>query len=106
MFYLSFKGSCRQLDFTTALSFEGSRLINHVIRTIESVEMEFCGALCFLENNCVSFNEELTSKSTAGTKCELNNSTHQEHPDDLKPWKNYTYRGVKVVKSKALFTSR
>jgi len=34
-------------------------------------------------------------KSPAITKCELNNSTHNEHPSDLKSWQNYIYRGLK-----------
>ena len=29
-------------------------------------------------------------------KCELNNSTHNEHPGDFKLWSNYTYRGSEV----------
>ena len=85
---------CRQLEFRAALSFQGKRLINHVIETVETVFKEFCGVLCFMEPNCVSYNMEL--KSPAITKCELNNSTHNEHPSDLKPWQNYIYRGLKV----------
>ncbi|KAL9961341.1 hypothetical protein ACROYT_G030259 [Oculina patagonica] len=84
---------CRQLEFRSALSFHGKRLINHLIRTVESVSKEFCGALCFMEPNCVSYNMEVFSGSPTVTKCELNNSTHNEHPDDLKPWQNYIYRG-------------
>ena len=86
--------TCRQLDFRSALSFQGKRLINHAIKSVKSVFKDFCGALCFMEPNCVSYNMEL--RSPAITNCELNNSTHFEYPIDLKPWRNYIYRGSKV----------
>lgn len=88
---------CRQLQFRAALTFDGSRLINHVIRTIDFVAIDFCGALCYMEPNCVSYNMEVGSGSPSITKCELNNSTHKEHPDDLKPWENYIYQGTMVL---------
>lgn len=90
---------CRHLDFKPARAFEGKRLVNHVIRTIQHVQEDFCGALCFMEHNCVSFNVEMTSGSDTATKCELNNATHHEYPNDLKPWNNYIYRGTKVSES-------
>ncbi len=93
----SFADPCRQLEFRSALSFHGKRLMNHVIRTVESVFKEFCGALCFMEPNCVSYNMEVISGSPSVTKCELNNSTHNEHPEDLKQWQNYIYRGSEVI---------
>ncbi|XP_078382604.1 uromodulin-like isoform X1 [Oculina patagonica] len=86
--------TCRQLEFRAALSFHGKRLMNHVIRTVESFVNNFCGVLCFTEPNCVSYNMEVISGSPSITKCELNNSTHNEHPDDLKPWQNYIYQGT------------
>ncbi|KAL9961339.1 hypothetical protein ACROYT_G030257 [Oculina patagonica] len=70
--------------------------MNHVIRTVESFVNNFCGVLCFTEPNCVSYNMEVISGSPSITKCELNNSTHNEHPDDLKPWQNYIYQGTMV----------
>ncbi len=49
-----------------------------------------------MEPNCVSYNMEVISGSPSVTNCELNNSTHNEHPDDLKPWQDYIYRGSEV----------
>ena len=49
-----------------------------------------------MEPNCVSYNMEDISGSPSIAKCELNNSTHNEHPDDFKPWSNYNYRGSEV----------
>ena len=96
--------ACRHLDFTVA--FDGNRLVNHIIRTIESVQVDFCGSLCFMEHNCVSYNMEIIGGSSTATKCELNNATHNEHHGDLKQWSNYSnyfYRGIKV--SEALMDS-
>ena len=94
MIRFSFSDSCRQLEFRPTKDFDSNRLINHVIRTIDIVEKDLCGLLCFIEDNCVSYNTKVTSEST--TQCELNNATHHEHPEDLKPWNNYMYRGAKV----------
>ena len=49
-----------------------------------------------MEPNCVSYNMEVISGSPSIAKCELNNSTHNEHPDDFKLWSNYNYRGSEV----------
>ena len=78
--------------------FDGKRLVNHVIRTIEFVQVDFCGSLCFMEHNCVSYNMEIRGGSSTATKCELNNATHNEYPGDLKQRNNYTYHGIKVSK--------
>lgn len=87
---------CRKLEFTSSLAFHGKRLINHLIRTVESLVQDFCSTLCYMELNCVSYNEVVISSSPTITKCELNNSTHNEHPQDLKPWANYSYGGTMV----------
>ena len=84
------------MEFTSSLAFPGKRLINHLIRTVESPMQDFCSALCFMEPNCVSYNELVTSGSPAITKCELNNSTHNEHSQDLKSWTNYRYKATMV----------
>ena len=49
-----------------------------------------------MEPKCVSYNMEDISGSPSITKCELNNSTHNDDPDDFKPWSNYIYRGSEV----------
>ena len=78
--------------------FKGKRLINHVIRVADVMDKEFCGALCFMEENCVSYNIML--KSEAGKhKCELNNSTHEGNEKDLEENPSYVYRGAKVIAS-------
>ena len=84
------------MEFTSSLAFPGKRLINHLIRTVESPVQDFCSALCYMEPKCVSYNELVASGSPVITKCELNNSTHNEHPQDLKSWTNCRYKGTMV----------
>jgi len=91
--YLS--DECRYLEFTAAQTFKGKRLMNHVIRSDDVIDQEFCGALCFMEHNCVSYNYITTSKIEK-QNCELNNATYEGHEDDLEENPDYAYRGAKV----------
>ena len=84
------------MEFTSSLAFPGKRLINHLIRTVEFPVQDFCSALCFMEPKCVSYNELVASGSPVIAKCELNNSTHNEHPQDPKSWTNCRYKGTMV----------
>ena len=84
------------MEFTFYLAFPSKRLLNHLIRTVELPVQDFCSALCYMEPNCVSYNELVASGSPVITKCELNNSAHNEHPQDLKSWINYRYKGTMV----------
>ncbi|XP_078351611.1 uncharacterized protein LOC144636308 [Oculina patagonica] len=85
---------CRHLVFGADQALEGKRLINHVIRIHDIMMADFCDALCYMEHNCASYN--LMRRSEAeGHKCELNNSTHEAHENDLEEDPNYVYRGTK-----------
>ena len=37
------------MEFTSSLAFLGKRLINHLIRTVESPIQDLCSALCYME---------------------------------------------------------
>ena len=87
---------CRQLEFRAALAFRGKRLLNHKIKEVYNVAKDFCGALCFMEPNCISYNILVSNDSPSITKCEMNNATHFEHPSDLVSFPNSTYRWSKV----------
>ena len=69
-----------------------------MIRNAYVMDQEFCGALCFMEHSCVSYNLMITSE-TGKHNCELNNATHEEHEDDLEENPSYKYRGAKVRSS-------
>ncbi|KAK2548233.1 hypothetical protein P5673_031636 [Acropora cervicornis] len=87
---------CRHLEFISDNIFQGYSLKNHVIRTIQNINEDFCGALCFMEYNCVSFNVKVTGGPGTSTICELNNSTHHANLGDLQTLQNSIYHGITV----------
>ena len=98
---ISLSDKCqRHLQFIEA--FMGNRLMNHVIRNANVMDLEFCGALCFMEHNCVSYNL-MTTSDPGKHNCELNNATHEEHEADLEKNSDYEYHGAKVRASKNKF---
>ncbi|KAL9953459.1 hypothetical protein ACROYT_G040881 [Oculina patagonica] len=90
----SSEDECRHLEFRAAQVFKGKRLINHMIRSVDVMDEQFCGALCFMDPNCVSYNFKTRSESRKH-KCELNNATHEGHEKDLEENPDYIYRGAK-----------
>ena len=87
---------CRELVFKPEQTFNGKRLLNHVVNIVEVVDEDSCGYLCFMEPNCASYNFEIATSQTGVHKCELNNSTHESNEDDLVNDQNFVYRGTKV----------
>ncbi|XP_044181526.1 uncharacterized protein LOC114974438 isoform X3 [Acropora millepora] len=85
---------CRHLEFIPDNIFQGYSLKNHVIRTIENINEDFCGALCFMEYNCVSFNVKVTGGPGTSAICQLNNSTHHANLGDLQTLENSIYHGI------------
>ena len=61
-----------------------------------------CERLCYEEHNCVSINFERKKDGDGKYHCELNNSTHREHDQDLVDTENYFYRGTKVTSDDTL----
>lgn len=74
---------------------KGKRLMNHVIHNDGVMDQEFCGALCFMEHNCVSYNYIRTGQMEK-QNCELNNATYEGHEEDLEENLDYVHRGAKV----------
>ena len=97
---IPFSDDCRHLEFGAKELFLGQRLMNHVIRSADVSNEDFCGALCFMEPNCVSYNL-MTKNENGKHKCELNNATYEEHKNDMEEDPNYEHRGAKV-KAKAI----
>ena len=77
--------------------------MNHMITTVLQVKnLDDCEYLCYLEDACVSLN--IKNMDSDGThECELNNSTHMEHGQDLVENPIYYYRGAKVIKQLQTF---
>ena len=99
------KGStCRDLLFDFLEN--GKRLENHVIDLKQSSTEDFCQVLCYMNNKCVSINFRQTPDSSGVHLCELNDSDKQQHPDDLKDEKEFSYREtmhVSLYKSQTLY---
>ena len=62
-------------------SMEGRTLVGHVFKGVELPSPDVCEINCFLEADCVSFN--VIHWEDGKYWCELSNSDHIAHPDDL-----------------------
>ena len=91
-------GGNRELYFPSYYVFADKRLKNHKIKTEYVIYLDFCELLCYQHDDCVSINIKKHPDSATGQqKCELNNSTHMEHDEDLKNDNAYLYQGAKVI---------
>ena len=93
---ISVSGTCgqnnRRITFLTPVS--GFYLEGHVFSN-HSVELNLdCQDQCALARECVSYN--IGPKINNKMACELSNSDHFQYPEDLKPRKDWIYRGTKV----------
>ena len=79
--------------------FAERRLINHVIEAKLVKDLGDCEHLCYLDDNCVSFNIKNRDPKNGTRSCELNNSTHLEHDADLVNDPLSYYRGAKVMRT-------
>ena len=99
-------GTCgRHVKFTTEK--EGYALQGHVIKNL-SLELgtrDPCRGQCVMENRCVSIN--IGPPINDRVVCELSDSDHSLHPEDLKARAGFTYTGteVKNLVSKQHYTS-
>ena len=75
--------NCCQLEFRPDHTLDGKRLKNHVIRTVDVMDGDFCETLCYMEPNCVSHNLKKEASENGKYKCELNNSTLEVQNDNL-----------------------
>jgi len=71
--------------------------MNHTIKTLPVKNLDDCEYLCYLDDNCVSLN--IKDKESGTHSCELNNSTHLEHDEDLVNDPVFYYRGAKVMRT-------
>ena len=87
---------CRELLFDPDKVFSGRRLINHLIRVTDVKSEAFCQMLCYLEPDCVSYNFQMESGEPESHQCELNNSTYEDHTNNLRLNPAYEYHGAEV----------
>ena len=67
-----------------------------MIRITDVMDGDLCETLCYMEADCVSYNLQKARSGNGKHKCELNNSTHEGHEDELKENTNYVYRGAEA----------
>ncbi len=91
---------CRHLKFSTPI--EGYALHDHVIKNISlSLGMQAsCRGRCTIESKCVSIN--IGPPINDMVLCQLSDSDHIRHPEDLKPLEGFKYRGTEVGNSKSV----
>lgn len=83
---------CRVLQFASPKV--GKALVNHVIKNISVGSPDVCEFECYLDNRCLSYN--YGDQGNVRHKCELSDSDHKQHPNDLQERLGYIYRGTEV----------
>ena len=83
---------CRALQFVSPR--EGKALVNHVIKNVSVGSSDVCEIECYLDNRCLSYN--YGDQGNVHHKCELSDSDHKQHPNDLQERLGYIYRGTEV----------
>ena len=105
---LLFAGLCRRLKFSTKI--DGYALQFHVIKTshlstyvgptttatIPPSMRSACTHRCILDPVCVSVN--IGPPADGKFICELSDSDHTKHPEDLKTQEGFLYIGTEVIK--------
>ena len=87
---------CRTFHLSDPI--EGFALVGHVIRNL-AVEVEsLCRVNCYMEADCVSFN--IGSLQDGKYACEMSDSDHHTHPQDLVSWEGWVYGATIQVKRK------
>ena len=81
------------MHFTTPV--RENTLVGHVIRSLEVERESACTVSCYLEVNCVSLN--LGPLQDGKHVCELSDSDHHIHPEDLVRRVGFAYKGTKQV---------
>ena len=90
---------CRVLEFKPPIN--RRMLIGHVIKGLLVNSVGGCEANCFMNDDCVSMN--LGPLEDGKRVCELSNSDHDMHPEDLKYQLEFIYIPVWVSLSTLFF---
>jgi len=89
---LLFIDSCRRVKFLPPET--GQYLEGHVFLNLTLGLLTPCEDRCVMQRECVSVN--IGPVLNDRVICELSNSDHWRHPEDLKPRPGWTYRGTEV----------
>ena len=84
---------CRNVEITPPIS--DSALVGHVINETEVGFLGTCRVMCYIEADCVSLNV-VPLQHAESLLCELSDSDHIQHPEDLFYRPGSTYVSIKV----------
>ena len=84
---------CRNVEMTPPIS--DSALVGHVINETEVGSLSTCRVMCYIEADCVSLNV-VPLQHAESLLCELSDSDHIQHPEDLFYRPGSTYISFKV----------
>lgn len=91
-FHLPTGGCSRFVKFVSPVN--GHALDGHMFKNLTIGTYTQCEELCVREKECVSVNIGPTTND--GVICELSDSDHLKHLENLKPRNGWTYRGTEV----------
>ena len=94
-----FSGLCRSLKFTMPV--EDYILVGHAIKNFSIGVHASCKNLCTIESQCVSIN--IGPPINGKMVCELSNSDHKMHSEDLETKEGYIYRATQVRNLNLMF---
>ena len=83
---------CRTLEFKPSIV--GHSLFYHVIETRLAVSQDNCELKCYMEDECISIN--FGPGDGGAYLCELSDSDHNVHPQDLQQRDGFIYRPTRV----------
>lgn len=80
------------MEFKFLKIFDSECLKNYLICEVDVRDREFCGVLCYMEFNCISYNfEKEFSVNNEMYKCELNNFIYEGYEVDLVKSLSFVY---------------
>ncbi|XP_031550252.1 fibropellin-3-like [Actinia tenebrosa] len=82
---------CKEMDFKVTM--KDNTLANHVFKTVRATNDAHCESQCFLDDRCISYSFG-TSASGEKYMCELSDSDHFMHPEDLVRRPGVIYRSA------------
>ena len=92
-FKIVLSDACRSLEFTPP--HDGHALVNHVMMNITVDRQDSCRVSCYLDDYCLSYNfGRLKDRHFV---CQLSDSDHIQHPEDLKKIDGFVYLGTEVI---------
>ena len=78
-----------------------SRILKNISLPVGMHTHSNCKNRCMMEDRCKSINMGPEDKDKV--LCQISDSDHVQHPNDLKPTEGFTYRGMEVTKKDSVF---